>query len=142
MLLYLCVHCQFIYVALRLPAMNKWTLAVVLSLAAASPAYALRCGSHLITDGDTRSKVIALCGEPTEIQSSSSILRTAVTWINGRPYSIGDGYVEIPVDIWVYNLGPAKLMQRIRFEDGRVVAIESLGYGYYETNPKPAPPRE
>ena len=122
--------------------MNKWIPAVVLSLAAASPAYALRCGSHVISEGDTRSEVIAYCGDPTEIQSSSSILRRPVTWINGRPYSVGEGLIEIPVDVWLYNLGPNKLMQRIRFEAGRVVAIESLGYGYYEQNPKPAPPRE
>jgi hypothetical protein len=55
---------------------------------------------------------------------------------------LGDGFIEIPVDVWVYNLGPSKLMRRIRFEDGRVVAIDTLGYGYVETNPKPAPPRE
>jgi hypothetical protein len=119
--------------------MNKWTLAVVLGLAAASPAYAFRCGSHLISDGDPRSKVIALCGDPTEIQSSSSILRRPVTWINGRPYSIGDGFVEIPVDIWVYNLGPSKLMRRIRFENGLVVSIDTMGYGYYDPNAKPGP---
>jgi hypothetical protein len=122
--------------------MNKWTLAVVLSLAAASPAYALRCGSHVITEGDTRSEVIAYCGDPTEVVSSSSILRRPVTWINGRPYTVGDGFIEIPVDIWLYNLGPNKLMQRIKFEDGRVVAIESLGYGYIDQNPRPAQPRE
>jgi hypothetical protein len=30
-------------------------------------------------------------------------------------------------------------MRRLRFEDGKVVEIETLGYGYYEQNPKPAP---
>ena len=122
--------------------MNKWTLAVVLSLAAASPAYALRCGSHVITEGDTRSEVIAYCGDPTEVQNTTSILRRPVTWINGRPYSVGDGFIEVPVEVWLYNLGPSKLMQQIRFEGGRVVAIDSLGYGYYEQNPRPAAPRE
>ena len=122
--------------------MNKWTLAVVLSLAAASPAYAFRCGGHIISEGTTRSEVVSYCGDPTEVVSSSSILRRPVTWINGRPYTVGDGFVEIPVDIWLYNLGPNKLMQRIKFEDGRVVAIESLGYGYIDQNPRPAPPRE
>ena len=122
--------------------MNKWTLAVVLSLAAASPAYAFRCGSHVITEGDSRSEVAAYCGEPTEVQNSTAILRRPVTWINGRPYTLGEGLVEIPVEVWLYNLGPNKLMRRIRFEDGRVVEIETLGYGYYDQNPRPAPPRE
>jgi hypothetical protein len=122
--------------------MNKWTLAVLLSLAAASPAYAFRCGSHLITEGDPRSKVVAYCGDPTEVQSTTSVLRRPVTWINGRPYTVGDGFIEIPIEVWVYNLGPSKLMRQIRFEGGRVVAIDTLGYGYYEQNGKPAAPIE
>jgi len=122
--------------------MNKWTLAVLLSLAAASPAYAFRCGSHLITEGDPRSKVVAYCGDPTEVQNTTSVLRRPVTWINGRPYTVGDGFIEIPVEVWVYNLGPSKLMRQIRFEGGRVVAIDTLGYGYYEPNGKPAAPIE
>ena len=117
-------------------------LAAGLSLAAASPAFAFRCGTHLITEGDTRSKVIAYCGEPTEVESRSAILRRPLVWIGGRPYNVGEGYVEVPVDVWVYNLGPSKLMQRLRFEDGKLTDIETLGYGYYEQNPKPAPPRE
>jgi len=51
----------------------------------------------------------------------------------GRFYSYGDGYVEIPVEIWTYNFGPYKLMRQIRFVDGVVDEIESLGYGYHET---------
>jgi hypothetical protein len=108
--------------------MNKWLLTFGLSLAAASPAFAFRCGSHLITEGDTRSEVIAHCGEPTEVESRSAIL---------RPYTVGDSFVEVPVDVWVYNLGPNKLMRRLRFEDGKLVDIETLGYGYY-VPPKPA----
>lgn len=37
---------------------------------------------------------------------------------------------EIPVEVWTYNFGPSRLMQRIRFENGVVVRIESLGYGF------------
>jgi hypothetical protein len=32
--------------------------------------------------------------------------------------------------VWLYNLGPHQVMRRVRFQDGRVVAIETLGYGY------------
>ncbi len=37
---------------------------------------------------------------------------------------------EIPVEIWTYNFGPQRLMQRIRFENGVIVKMESLGYGF------------
>jgi hypothetical protein len=52
---------------------------------------------------------------------------------------VGNGVVEIPVEVWIYNLGPSKLMRQIRFEDGKVVEIETLGYGYHE-NARPAQP--
>jgi Protein of unknown function (DUF2845) len=113
--------------------MRKWIFAIGLALAAASPAHAaFRCGSHLITEGDTRSEVIAKCGEPTEIDQRSAILRQPVVWVGGRRYVVGNGLIEVPVEVWVYNLGPNKLMRRLRFEDGLVVDIDTLGYGYYE----------
>ena len=95
---------------------------------------------QLVTEGDTRSEVVAKCGDPTEIDSRSAILRRPVVWIGGRPYTVGESFVEIPVEVWIYNLGPSKLMRRMRFEDGKVVEIETLGYGYYErTRTAPAP---
>ena len=118
--------------------MTKWLLALGLSFAAADQAYAFRCGTKLVTEGDTRSKVVATCGEPTEIESRRAILRRPIEWIDGRLYTVGEGLVEIPVDVWIYNLGPRKLMRRLRFEDGRLVSIETLGYGYLERNPAPA----
>ena len=36
---------------------------------------------------------------------------------------------ETPVELWTYNFGPNRLMQRIRFENGVVVRIELVGYG-------------
>ncbi len=39
----------------------------------------------------------------------------------------------MPVEIWTYNFGPYKLMREIRFVDGRVEDIETLGYGYHGT---------
>ena len=117
--------------------MSKWIVGLGLTLLAASPAYAFRCGSKLVTEGATRSEVAAKCGDPTEIDRRSAILRRPVTWINGRPYNVGEGLIEIPVEIWIYNLGPSKLMRKLRFEDGVLVDIDTLGYGYYENSPPP-----
>jgi hypothetical protein len=72
------------------------------------------------------------CGEPTDVQTHYIQRRPSFT-AGGRFYSYGDGYVEIPVEIWTYNFGPYKLMRQIRFVDGVVDEIESLGYGYHET---------
>jgi hypothetical protein len=119
--------------------MRKWILAFGLTLAAASPAYAFRCGSHVISEGATRSEVAAKCGEPTEVDQRGAILRRPVVWVGGRPVTVGDGLIEVPVEVWLYNLGPNKLMRRLRFEDGLLVDIDTLGYGYYQDSPPPAP---
>jgi len=89
----------------------------------------MRCGSKLIRDGDTRDAVLAKCGEPTDVQRRT-ILRRPYFDFEGRIVYYGDGLVEVPVEIWTYNLGPYRLMRRIRLVDGLVEDIETLGYGY------------
>lgn len=118
--------------------MARWLFALILGLAVAAPAHAFRCGTRLITKGDTRSEVQAICGEPAEIESRSVVLRRPFVWVHGKLHTVGDSFVEIPVDVWIYNLGPQKFMRRLRFEDGRLVHIETLGYGYHEQKPKPS----
>lgn len=110
--------------------MKSWLPIVLLAFAAsAARADALRCGTKLVTEGNTRSEVLAKCGEATEIEHRS-VWRQPVVWINGRPFHVGNGPIEIPVELWLYNLGPNKFMRRVHFEDGLVVKIETLGYGY------------
>jgi hypothetical protein len=92
---------------------------------------AMRCGSRIISDGDTRAEVRQRCGEPSDIQTRA-ILRRPSYDVNGRTVYYGDGLVEIPVEVWTYNFGPYKLMRRIRFVDGVVEEIETLGHGYLE----------
>lgn len=117
---------------------------IACALAAAPPAAwsMMRCGNHIISEGDPQAKVAAICGEPEYVQSSTiiragtprqplSLLDEYRRWRNGRELlSHERSYVEVPVEVWVYNLGPNKLMREVRFEDGRVVHVESLGYGY------------
>lgn len=104
--------------------------ALLLAFALPAAADGMRCGSKLMTTGDPRSKVRQFCGEPTDIQTRS-ILRRPTFNFGGRTLSYGDGYVEIPIEIWTYNFGPYKLMREVRFVDGRIENIETLGYGYH-----------
>jgi len=104
---------------------------MVLAVMAASPAFAsMRCGSRLIDDGASRSEVAAKCGEPEEVVTLRSVFRRPVVWSYGRPYFVGEDFMEIPVESWIYNFGPNKLMRRVIFEGGYVVEIETLGYGF------------
>jgi hypothetical protein len=108
----------------------KRAAVIILGLLACSPAFAFRCGTKLVAKGDTRSSVAAKCGEPTDVVTMRSLLRRPTIWANGRPYYLGQDFIEVPVESWLYNLGPHKLMRRVIFEDGVVSEIETLGYGY------------
>jgi len=95
---------------------------LVAAILAFIPALALgqsmRCGSKLITEGVSQAKVAALCGQPVQV-------------VHPPAY---DGAVpgasDVEEEIWIYNFGPNKLMQRIRFRNGIVATIGSVGYGY------------
>jgi hypothetical protein len=96
-------------------------------LPATVAADSLRCGSQLITEGDTIEEVLANCGEPVE--------RTR-TWITRQPrFEFGGqevpfpGQEDVPVDLWTYDFGTNKLMRRIRFVAGKVDSIETLEHG-------------
>ena len=113
--------------------MSRTALLIVATLLASSPAFAaFRCGSKIVTEGATRSEVAAKCGEPTEVLTMRSLFRRPVIWSSGRPYYVGEDLIEVPVESWIYNLGPNKLMRRLRFEGGMLAEIETLGYGYLD----------
>jgi len=103
-------------------------------LAANLPAHAdgFRCGTRLVVEGTTRAQVRQWCGEPSDI-ATRTILRPPIIWRHGYPYHVGGSAIEVVVETWTYNLGPSKLMRRIRFEDSAVAEIETLGYGFHET---------
>src|SRR5688572_2358327 len=103
--------------------MKRAAAVLILGLLACSPAFAFRCGTKIVVKGDTRSSVAAKCGEPTDVVPLRSVYRRPTIWANGRMYYVGQDFIEIPVESWVYNLGPNKLMRRVVFEDGIVSDI-------------------
>ena len=119
---------------IRQVPLTALVLAGGLLLAATAAADSFRCGTKLITDGDGGDKVMALCGPPSEV-TRTEILRRPVDWRFGRPYYLSDDPVIVYVEYWTYNLGPHKLMRRLRLDDGLVVEIETLGPGYYDPDP-------
>jgi hypothetical protein len=108
--------------------MNKWLIAAVVAcVPALAMAQSLRCDGKIISEGTTRAKVAALCGEPVQVDQKSLYYPVAST---GPRSDATPATVQVQVEVWIYNFGPDRLMQRIRFENGLVVRIESIGYGY------------
>jgi len=91
----------------------------------------LRCGNKLARTGDGKDKVRAICGEPTSV-SFEGILR-GPRYVYG-PYGYGSyfgpSWVEVPVEIWTYNLGSNKLLRKLRFVGDSLEVIWTDGYGY------------
>jgi hypothetical protein len=103
--------------------------AISLTFGAAAHADAMRCGGRLIGSGDTRAMVREFCGEPVDI-ATRTILQRPNFLLHGRTFFLNEGYVEVPVEVWTYNLGPNRLMREVSFVNGRVDSIDTLGYGY------------
>jgi hypothetical protein len=118
-------------------------LVLLLSLAA-QPAMAMRCQGKLVKDGDHKGRVLKYCGEPTSTQTRT-VYRTGIPFarrqavidddsnLYGQELLIHDrSYEEVIIEEWTYNLGPNRMMRVVRFENGIVVDVSRLGYGYHE----------
>ena len=102
----------------------------VLSAGTTALADSMRCGTGLVTDGESIARVEALCGPPAAVERSE-VWRRPVYWFHGYPWYAGRDPVAVAVEYWTYNFGPHRLMRRLRFEDGLLVEIETLGHGYH-----------
>ena len=111
---------------------------------------ALRCGHKLVDDGDSKFKVISLCGEPDFIE----IREVAYPpYCRDRGYYHSQNYGRIyrkynhsyrrytpnytachyqTREVWVYNFGPRKFMRELIFHRGVVKEINILEYGYVD----------
>jgi hypothetical protein len=104
---------------------------LLITVTTGAAALNFQCGNKLVSEGESPPEVVAKCGEPTRIDRST-IVRSSTGWIGNQSGVSNSIQVEIPVEVWLYNLGPDRLMEQLRFEGGRLVRIESLGFGYIE----------
>ena len=112
-------------------------VSALLGLSAMTVAHAdsMRCGSQLVSSGDSRSEVRAKCGEPSDVETRTVLRRAGFEFEGRRGLNYNqDTLVEIPIEVWTYNLGPYKLMRQIQFVNGRIDEIVTLGYGYHESD--------
>src|SRR5262245_10396401 len=99
----------------------------------AIPAYALQCGNRLVSPGESKTDVWHRCGDP-ETTDWRVIYRAvpvaAPLFSDPRYPSRAVTYVPVVIEVWTYNLGPQRFIQELSFEEGRLIEIRSLGYGY------------
>jgi hypothetical protein len=107
----------------------------------------MRCGRDLISEGDHQGEVLAACGEPL-LAREQKIYRSGIPrrYFGTQSLGIGNRYysdltnrelayhnrsvVEVQVETWTYNFGPHYFMREVTFQDGKIINIETLGYGH------------
>jgi hypothetical protein len=107
-------------------------LSLVVPLLLSHAAWALRCGTRVVMQGDQDFQVRERCGEPFFEDSYQVFNRSGV----GTPVENG---IETVYDAWYYNFGPQQLMVRLLFANGELVREDTLGYGFSGT-PGPCNP--
>ncbi len=126
-----------------------WLWVGLVMLFHAESAFAMRCGTHLVREGDSRGRVLQLCGEPTDVSQrvEEQSVRQAVPAVSlvrtsdgtaplpapqAGPVTVLSASRAILIESWTFNFGPDRAMQRVVFYDGVVHHIEALGRGYLE----------
>ena len=112
--------------------MIRRRIAIVFALSATLitiDAWALRCGTRVVSTGDHQVEVRAICGEPWNIETRSITQIDRCCNPDGQHYSQTLANPVVYQD-WIYNFGSHKLMQQLYFKNGVLQRIESLGYGY------------
>ena len=116
---------------MKRPAIN-WAVccAALVGLGAGDLAFAMRCGSRIIANGDTSVKVREYCGEPVAVQ----VRRGLSSFVDRDGYRLWlPGFAEeILIEEWTYNFGPRMFMRVVRIENGLVTDVRKLGYGFTE----------
>jgi hypothetical protein len=93
-------------------------VAIGLWLAGGATAHALDCGMRLVTPGDAMYYVQTVCGPPDSV--STDII--PIGGLYGRRGTL-------TVVVWVYDFGPSRTMEELRFENGVLRTVRSLGPG-------------
>ncbi len=111
---------------------------LLLGFAVVGPAHGLWCNHQLVSIGDRKFEVRAKCGAPDDIDERVDY---QVSGAYQSPLGIGPYryYYSVPeirytpfkiVEEWTYNFGSHDFMQLLRFENGVLVDIRSLEWGY------------
>ncbi len=117
-------------------------IVILLGIVFTAEGMSLRCGSALISTGDTKDKVIKNCGEPQSKESWTEERYPGYHhWPNYSGYWSYEDYRDqyrvpyapspvVKIDEWVYNFGSSRFIRYLRFENGRLKRIDRGDYGY------------
>ena len=97
---------------------------------AAQPSWAFYCGRNVIQEGDYKLQVLQRCGQP-DYSDSRMEYRSSV-WRGSGIQQPGLDFIRqepVLIEEWTYDFGRHRFMQFLHFENGRLIYINTLGYG-------------
>jgi len=88
--------------------------------------FAFRCGPDLVSEGDSKTQVMATCGHPTSQDKSCE---------NSQQYTTTNKYGKVKkkcgqkLETWFYNCGDNDFIYKLTFDDGKITNITTEGRG-------------
>jgi hypothetical protein len=110
--------------------LTPWLALALLATQGALAEDSLRCGSRLASTGDTKYKVLQVCGKPADVSLIGSMPQPRLWFTGFRFHFLDPPYQYVPIEVWTYNFGPNKLLRLLRFEGDELMEIRTDGYGY------------
>ncbi|MDI9569453.1 MAG: DUF2845 domain-containing protein [Pseudomonadota bacterium] len=93
--------------------------------------HAFRCGSGLVSVGDSKGKVLIECGKPTFKEKVAE--RESRSTSAGKSAKKKSGKTTKTVEQWTYNCGKNDFIYVLTFEGGKLVREETDGRGRGES---------
>lgn len=96
-----------------------WALCVLIAASLLSTAQAsssMRCSNRIVNEGDLAAELLAACGNPAYRDQ----------WFFEGP----GGRFIAETEVWTYDFGSSQLLRLVKLRDGRIVEIETDGYGF------------
>ncbi len=103
-------------------------LCLLITLLPASESFAFRCGSGLVTSGDTKTQVLVTCGKPTFKESSCADRHTS-TSVDKDGKVRKSRKCDRKVEVWHYNCGDLDYIYALTFEDNKLTNETTEGRG-------------
>ena|SRR6185369_12381402 len=120
---------------------KAWAAVLAFSVLATSPsaqADTLACDGRIVSTGDSRYDVKAICGEPDDA-SQRIEYRTLRGRVAGPCTRAGgkitcsqtrEEVVEVVIDEWIYDFGRNRFVEYLTFEQGRLISVRTGSYGH------------
>jgi len=104
----------------------KIFITLIVTLLYCSQAWALRCGSELVSKGDRKIEVLKACSEPFLVDNWEE---ENVAFQGDEATVVGEKTIH-SIEVWTYNFGPTRFMQFLRFKNGKLDNISTGPYGF------------